>query len=139
MDTLTQPAARITLPPSTSPVVPSGLPDPAQDFVMRLRAAAGGFAAAAGAQTAVVREAVPPARHRRSRCRVVLRFRDGTESDVTFLGSTGRTAPTVTSAFDAQIQLWLATGQDRDHRWVVADPEAADGTAVDVSAWMQYV
>ena len=45
-----------------------------------------GFATAAGAQSAVVREAVPPARHRRSRCRVVLQWDDGEESDVTFLG-----------------------------------------------------
>src|SRR3954463_9793157 len=62
----------------------------AQAFVARLRGAAGRFAAAAGAQTAVVREAVPPARHRRSRCRVVLRFGDGVEVDVASLGPAGR-------------------------------------------------
>ena len=47
--------------------------DDAQRFVTGLRSAATEFAAAAGAESAVVREAVPPARHRRSRCRVVLR------------------------------------------------------------------
>ncbi len=64
--------------------------DPEQLFVSQLRSSATHFAAAAGAQSAVVREAVPPARHRRSRCRVVLQWDDGAESDVTFLGPARR-------------------------------------------------
>src|SRR5690349_644930 len=63
--------------------------DPGQAFVTALRAAAAGFATAAGTLTAVVAEAVPPARHRRARCRVVLLAADGTESAATFLGTAG--------------------------------------------------
>jgi hypothetical protein len=66
----------VALEPGSRPPVPRGgdAEQGAQAFVTRLRGAAALFAAAAGAQTAVVREAVPPARHRRSRCRIVLRF-----------------------------------------------------------------
>ena len=110
--------------------------DPAQDFVSRLRAAAGEFAAAAGADTAVVREAVPPARHRRSRCRVVLRYPDGDEADLTFLGAVGRPGTPAWQGFDRQIQQWLGTGQQRQAAWLVEDTEASDGTAVDVPAWV---
>ena len=119
--------------------------DPAQGFVSRLRAAATDFAAAAGAESAVVREAVPPARHRRSRCRVVLRYRGGDETDLTFLGSTGRPGTPAWQDFDLQIQRWLGTGQHREAAWPVEDPEAAwlvedleapDGVAVDVPAWL---
>lgn len=109
--------------------------DAGQQFVVRLRSAATGFAVAAGAESAVVREAVPPARHRRSRCRVVLRHDDGQEVDVTFLGPVG--APTVDAspAFEGDITRWLATGQVRDDAWLVPDSDAPDGTAVDLSAW----
>jgi hypothetical protein len=110
--------------------------DPAQDFVSRLRAAAADFATAAGADTAVVREAVPPARHRRSRCRVVLRYRDGDEADLTFLGAVGRPGTPAWQGFDQQIQRWLGTGQQREAAWLVADTEAPDGIAVDVPAWL---
>lgn len=110
--------------------------DPAQDFVARLRAAAADFAAAAGAETAVVREAVPPARHRRSRCRVVLRYADGAEADLTFLGSIGRPGTPAWAGFDRQIQQWLGNGQHRAPAWLVEDPEASDGVAVDVPAWL---
>ncbi len=110
--------------------------DPAQDFVSRLRAAAADFAAAAGADTAVVREAVPPARHRRSRCRVVLRYPDGDEADLTFLGAVGRPGTPAWQGFDLQIQRWLGTGQQRQSAWLVADVEAPDGVAVDVPAWL---
>ena len=110
--------------------------DPAQGFVSRLRASATDFAAAAGAQTAVVREAVPPARHRRSRCRVVLRYADGAEADLTFLGSVGRPGTPAWQGFDAQIQSWLGTGQQRQSAWLVEDTEAPDGVAVDVPAWL---
>lgn len=112
--------------------------DTAQLFVSRLRSSAASFARAAGAVEAIVREAVPPARHRRSRCRVVLRYAGGEETDVTFIG------PVVSpdlgkylsmSEFDALIQRWLGSGQERSRRWLVPDDEAADGVAVDVSAW----
>src|SRR5687768_15918796 len=110
--------------------------DPAQDFVSRLRASAADFAAAAGADTAVVREAVPPARHRRSRCRVVLRYPDGDEADLTFLGAVGRPGTPAWQDFDLQIQRWLGAGQQRQPAWLVADVEAPDGVAVDVPAWL---
>lgn len=110
--------------------------DPAQDFVSRLRAAAAEFAAAAGAETAVVREAVPPARHRRSRCRVVLRYADGEEVDLTFLGAVGRPGTPAWQGFDEQIQHWLGTGQQRQSAWLVEDAESPDGIAVDVPAWL---
>jgi hypothetical protein len=108
--------------------------DPAQDFVSRLRAAAAEFATAAGAQTAVVREAVPPARHRRSRCRVVLQYADGAEADLTFLGAVGRPGTPAWQGFDEQIQQWLGTGQQRQPAWLVEDAEGPDGVAVDVPA-----
>jgi hypothetical protein len=110
--------------------------DPAQDFVSRLRAAAGDFATAAGADTAVVREAVPPARHRRSRCRVVLRYADGDEADLTFLGAVGRPGTPAWQGFDLEIQRWLGSGQQRADAWLVQDAEAPDGIAVDVPAWL---
>jgi hypothetical protein len=110
--------------------------DAAQQFVARLRAAAPDFAAAAPAASAVVREAVPPARHRRSRCRVVLRYPDGTETDVTFLGPAGEPGSPSRHGFDRQIRRWLADGQRRDDAWLVADPDASGGVAVDVRAWV---
>jgi hypothetical protein len=111
-------------------------PDAAQQFVERLRTAATEFAEAARAESAVVREAVPPARHRRSRCRVVFRFADETESDVTFLGPTG--APGIPSrhGFDRQIRRWLAAGQHREASWLVPDADASDGLAIDVTLWL---
>jgi hypothetical protein len=107
----------------------------AQHFVSRMRARAAGFAAAGGAVSAVVAEVVPPARHRRSRCRTVLRYAGGVESDTTFLGPAG--APTLAARewFDAEIRRWLAAGARRDPLWLVADPAAPDGEAVDVCAW----
>jgi hypothetical protein len=111
--------------------------DAAQRFVARLRAAAADFAEAAGATSAVVREAVPPARHRRSRCRVVLRYPDGSEADLTFLGPAGA-APGSPSrhGFDRQIRRWLGSGRRTDGAWLVPDPDARDGVAVDLSAWL---
>jgi hypothetical protein len=110
--------------------------DPAQDFVTRLRSSAGDFAEAAGATSAVVREAVPPARHRRARCRVVLRYADDTVTDVTFLGSAGSPGRPSRHGFDRQIRRWLGSGQRHSEAWVVADPEASGGLAVDVAAWV---
>jgi hypothetical protein len=109
--------------------------DAAQDFVTRLRACASSLAAAAGAQTAVVREVVPPARHRRSRCRVVLRFEGGEEADLTFLGPVSSVAAAPERAFDLQIRAWLASELGHEGSWLVADDEALDGVAVDVTAW----
>jgi len=110
--------------------------DTGQAFVARLRSAAADFAAAAGAESAVVREAVPPARHRRSRCRVVLRYADGTESDLTFLGPAGAPGRQARLGFDRLIARWLGAGQLRKAPWLVADADAPDGVAVDVSAWL---
>ena len=110
-----------------------------QIFVSKLRASARGFASAAGAAQAIVREAVPPARHRRSRCRVVLLYGNGQEADVTFLGpvssSLGSKDLTM-SEFDIAIQQWLGAGQERSRKWLVPDDEAADGVAIDVTAWL---
>lgn len=110
--------------------------DAAQQFVARLRAAAPDFADAAGAASAVVREAVPPARHRRARCRLVLRYADGAETDLTFLGPTGEAGTPSRHGFDRQIRRWLGDAQHQDDAWLVVDPDAVDGVAVDVSAWI---
>jgi hypothetical protein len=125
----------VAVDPGSRPPVPRSGDDEqgAQAFVVRLRGAASLFAAAAGAQTAVVREAVPPARHRRSRCRVVLRFADGGEVDVAFLGPAGSARRG--AGFGAAVQRWLAAGLPRDPAWLVADADAPEGIAVDVVAW----
>jgi hypothetical protein len=129
-------AGRRTLPPvprTGTAVGPQA--DAAQAFVERLRSAAPDFAAAAGAASAVVPEAVPPARHRRSRCRVVLRFADGTETDLTFLGPAGSPARQ-RLGFDRQIQRWLGAGRPRDPRWLVPDADASGDEAIDLPAWV---
>jgi len=110
--------------------------DPGQQFVARLRAAAAEFAEAAGAESAVVREAVPPARHRQARCRLVLRYADESEVDVTFLGPAGRPGTPSRHGFDRQIRRWLNAGQRREDAWLVPDQDASDGLAVDLSAWV---
>ncbi len=109
--------------------------DAAQWFVARLRSAATEFAAAANAESAVVREAVPPARHRRARCRVVLRSTDGQETDVTFLGPVGSPSTGEYPEFALDITRWLAAGQVREEAWLAPDTEAPDGVAVDIGAW----
>ena len=109
--------------------------DPGQAFVARLRAAAARFAAEAGAESAVVREVVPPARHRRSRCRVVLRQSDGSETDLTFIGDRRRPGADGGDGLDVRISAWLAAGRPRDVAWLVADPDTPDGLAVDLSTW----
>ncbi|MGY1733249.1 hypothetical protein ACI798_17210 [Geodermatophilus sp. SYSU D01045] len=132
MDTALRPA----VPPLPSVVrLPEGQVDVAQDFVNRLRAAAAQFAVAAGAQTAVVREAVPPARHRRARCRVVLRAADGSERDLTFLGPVSRPAVLPDRTFEQHIRQWLAARVDGEGEWLVSDDEAPGGVAVDLTAW----
>jgi hypothetical protein len=110
--------------------------DAAQSFVERLRSSANDFAEAAGAESAVVREAVPPARHRRARCRVVLRYADDNEVDVTFLGPTGAPGTPSRHGFDRQIRRWFGAGQPRDTAWLMTDEDAPGGFAVDVAAWM---
>ena len=125
------------------PPVPRDGPDPVttgvdagQQFVARLRAAAADFAAAAGAESALVREAVPPARHRRARCRVVLHYMDAALIDVTFLGPAGRPGAPSRDGFDRQIRRWLTAGQRREDAWLVADADAPGGLAIDLSAWV---
>jgi hypothetical protein len=108
----------------------------AEQFVARLRAAAPVFAAAARAESAVVREAVPPARHRRALCRLVLRYADAAEVDVTFLGPVAREGSRSRHDFDRQIRRWLTAGQHREAAWLVPDPDAPDGLAVDLGAWL---
>ena len=131
MDTALRPA----VPPLPSVTrLSDGQPDAAQEFVNRLRAAAPTFAAAAGADTAVVREVVPPARHRRSRCRLVLRFPGEVEVDLTFLGPVSRPGAGEID-FDGQIQTWLAGDRSNEQVWLVPDDESPDGLAVDVTAW----
>ncbi len=110
--------------------------DPGQHFVARLRASAADFADAAGAESAVVREAVPPARHRRARCRLVLRYRDGSVSDVTLLGPAGAPGQPSRHGFDRQILRWLGTGLAHDDAWLVADDDVPGGLAVDLTAWV---
>jgi hypothetical protein len=133
----TQVTRRRSLPPVPRPGEPAtGEPDADQQFVARLRAAGPDFAAAAGARTAVVPAVVPPARHRRARCRVVLRYADGADVDLTFLGPSGEPGPPPRHGFDRQIRRWLAAGRPREAGWVVPDPGSADGTAVDVTAWL---
>jgi hypothetical protein len=109
-----------------------------QIFVGKLRASARRFASAAGAESAIVREAVPPARHRRARCRVVLLYPGGQETDVTFLGPASSIAgkEITMSQFDTAIELWLGAGQERSRRWLTPDEEAAGGVAIDVTAWL---
>jgi len=114
-----------------------GQPDAAQDFVNRLRAAAPAFAEAAGAETAVVREVVPPARHRRSRCRLVLRFPGEVEVDLTFLGPVTRPGSPSGTDVEGQIQAWLAGDRSNEQAWLVPDDESPDGLAVDVTAWTE--
>ena len=129
-------ALRPIVPPLPAPVrLPDGRPDPAQDFVDRLRAAAPRFAVAAGVDTAVVREVVPPARHRRARCRVVLRTTDGSERDLSFLGPVSRAAARADRAFESSIRQWLGTPQGDEGAGLVSDDEAPGGYAVDLTAW----
>ncbi len=131
MDTALLPAVPPLPVRARRPAVPQ---DAAQEFVTRLRASASALAAAAGADSAVVREVVPPARHRRSRCRVVLRSAEGAETDLTFLGPVSSAAAAPEHAFDLQIQAWLAAGLGSGD-WLVPDDDAPDGVAVDVTAW----
>jgi len=71
----------------------------------------------------------------------VLRYPDGGESDVTFLGAVspgqGVGLAIGTEQFGAEIEQWLGAGQGRDARWLVPDEDSADGTAVDVVAWLR--
>ena len=67
---------------------------------------------------------------------MVLRYADGAEADLTFLGAVGRPGTPAWQGFDEQIQHWLGAGQQRQPAWLVADAEASDGVAVDVPAWL---
>ena len=130
--TLTATMTTLAPEPCSLPSVPRPR-DAEQAFVARLRAAAVPFAAAAGAQGAVVREAVPPARHRRSRCRVVLRFADRPDVDVAFLGPAGQAGRAADLA--GAIGGWLSAGRPMDPAWLVPDADAPDGVTVDLPAW----
>jgi hypothetical protein len=66
----------------------------------------------------------------------VLRYPDGSEVDLTFLGSADRPGADAQHGFGEAIQRWLRTGQDGARAWLVPDEDAADGTAVDVTAWL---
>ena len=131
MDTALLPAVPLLPVPARRPAVPQ---DTAQEFVTRLRASAPALAAAAGAESAVVREVVPPARHRRSRCRVVLRSSGGAQTDLTFLGPVSSAAAAPERAFDLQIRTWLASELGGGGDWLVPDEDSPDGVAVDVTA-----
>ena len=122
--------------PETPVEMPVDAQDPAQQFVARLRSSAADFAGAAGAESAVVREAVPPARHRRARCRLVLRYADGDLADVTLLGPAGSPGRPSRHGFDRQILRWLGAGLLQDDAWLVDDPDAPEGVAVDLTAWV---
>lgn len=129
-------ALRPIVPPLPASVrVPDGRPDAAQEFVDRLRAAAPRFAVAAGVDSAVVREVVPPARHRRARCRVVLRTTDGGERDLSFLGPVSRSAARADRAFESSIRQWLGIPHGDEGAGLVPDDEAPGGYAVDLTAW----
>ncbi|MGY1654037.1 hypothetical protein [Geodermatophilus sp. SYSU D01119] len=129
-------ALRPVVPPLPSVVrVPEGQADAAQEFVNRLRAAAPRLAEAALAESAVVREVVPPARHRRARCRIVLRAADGGERDLTFVGTVDRPSRRPGPAFEEQIASWLAAAPAEEDAGLVADDESPDGLAIDLTAW----
>ncbi|SEK98609.1 hypothetical protein SAMN04515665_10735 [Blastococcus sp. DSM 46786] len=132
------PAPQAAPAPVAAPAVPDATArlDAGQAFVTRLRAAAAAFADAAGAESAVVREVVPPARHRRARCRVVFRSPDGAESDLTFVGERRRAGAPAIEELDGGIIRWLADGQQRDPAWLMADEESTDGLAIDLTAWL---
>jgi hypothetical protein len=117
---------RPPVPAAARPAPPPPRPadDPGQAFVAALRAAAAGFAVAAGVATAVVAEAVPPARHRQARCRVALLAADGTGRDVTFVGAAGRPTAAAVAAFTGGIAGWLAA----------AGPTPGPDAPVDVTA-----
>jgi hypothetical protein len=66
---------------------------------------------------------------------VVLLAPDGSESELVFLGTARPAGPGSPAAFAGSICRWLAEGQCRDGAWVVADPDARGGAAVDVPSW----
>ena len=53
---------------------------------------------------------------------------------MTFLGAPGRPGGPSCHGFDRQIRRWLA-GAAREDAWIVPDPDAPDGLAIDLSAW----
>src|SRR4051794_32291800 len=98
-----------------------GQSDAAQQFVARLRAAATAFAGAAGAESAVVREAVPPPPHRRALCPPPRPSPANPEADVPSPARAGNPGPPPRHGFDRQIRRWLGAGlareQGRDEAW----------------------
>ena len=67
---------------------------------------------------------------------MALRFADGGETDLTFLGPADRPGTSPRIALDRSIERWLGTRQIPDAAWLVADAEAPDGVAVDLGAWL---
>jgi hypothetical protein len=66
----------------------------------------------------------------------VLRYGDGHEDDVSFVGGAGEPGAPSRHGFDRLIRRWLSAGSALDDAWLVADPDASDGVAVDVGAWL---
>jgi hypothetical protein len=66
----------------------------------------------------------------------VLRFADGDLADVTLLGTAGAPGRPSRHDFDRQILRWLGSGLVQDRAWLVDDPDAPDGLAVDLTAWV---
>ncbi len=56
-------------------------------------------------------------------------------TDLTFLGPVSSAGTAPERAFDLQVQAWLGSELGREGSWLVADDEAPDGVAVDVTAW----
>jgi hypothetical protein len=128
---------RRTLPPLPRPAPDRAFAgeDEGQRFVVALRAAAARFAEAAAEPTAMVLQVVPPARHRRARCRVVLRSAAGEEVDLTFLGPVGHPGDASSTAFADGVCAWLGAGSRQEPRWLVPDTDAGGGAAIDLPAW----
>jgi hypothetical protein len=57
--------------------------------------------------TVLVAEVVPPARHRRARCRLVLLTGDGGSVGHVFLGAAGRPSADASTALTAAVAGWL--------------------------------
>ena len=67
----------------------------------------------------------------------MLRYADDGVIDVTLLGSAGAPGDRPSRhGFDRQILRWLGGGLLLGDAWLVGDPDAPDGVAVDLTAWL---
>ena len=66
----------------------------------------------------------------------MLRYAEGDESDLTFLGPASRPGAADGTPFDVAIHRWLGADPQPDEGWLVPDADAPDGVAIDVSAWL---